>query len=529
MTETDNLSTPAKITKGAVIIGLFSICSRLLGLFRDRLLAANFGAGDTLDAYYAAFKIPDFVFNILVLGGLASAFIPVFIELKNRKGMSEAWQVVNIIFNILFIVLSVCAVVAIIFANDLVPLIAPGFNGEKLALTVQLTRIMMLAVIFFGISNVFSVVLNSFKRFLVYSLAPVLYNVGIIGGIIFLVPWLGLNGLAIGVLAGSVMHMLIQLPSVWQLGWRWSLCLQIFNQSVRKIVRLILPRTFGLAVHSFNQIVISIFASTLAGGSLAAFTLALNLQTFPINVFGVSLAIAAFPLFSEAWSNNKPENLIDHLSISIRKVLFFTIPISILFLLLRAQIVRVVLGSGIFSWDDTIRTAQVFGLLALSLVAESLLPLVARAFYALQDTKTPVLVSTVSLVINIILSWLLIKPFGLTGLAFAYVVAGVINFSLLIILLGDRLGDLKSKYIIATVFKIIQAAIPAGLVTYALLQLVAPLVNMHTFVGIFIQGLVSGCGGIICYIVLANYLKLEEVKFFNNLLSTLWLKLKVWI
>ncbi len=524
-----DLSIPVKITKGAVIIALFSICSRILGLLRDRLLAANFGAGDTLDAYYAAFKIPDFIFNILVLGGLASAFIPVFIELKNRQGTNEAWRIANTVFNALFLMLCFWAILGIIFAKDLVPLIAPGFTEGKLDLTVQLTRTMMLAIIFFGISNVFSVILNSFKRFLVYSLAPVLYNLGIIGGIIFLVPAWGTQGLAVGVLLGSILHMLVQLPSVWQLGWRWHLHLRIFDESVKKIIRLMLPRTFGLAVHSFNQIVISIFASTLAAGSLASFTLALNLQTFPINVFGVSLAIAAFPIFSEAWSNNKPEYLINHLSSSIRKVLFFVIPISILFLLLRAQIVRVVLGTGVFNWDDTIRTAQVFGLLALSLIAESLLPLVARAFYALQDTKTPVLVSTLALILNIILSWLLIKPFGLIGLALAYVITAVVNFSLLIVLLGERLGNLQSEQIIKAALRIITAAVPAGLVTYASLQLMAPLVDMRTFFGIFLQGLVSGCGGIICYLVLAYYLKLEEVKFFTNILRSLWLKLKLWI
>lgn len=523
MSETNNLKTT--VTTGAIIIGLLSIGSRILGLLRDRLLASNFGAGDTLDAYYAAFKIPDFVFNILVLGGLASAFIPVFIEWKAQKGEAEAWNVASSVFNALVIMLAGLSVMAIIWANQIVPLVAPGFSGEKLDLTIRLTRLMMLAVVFFGASNVVSGILQSYRRFVAYGLAPVLYNFGIIVGIIFFVPVWGSLGLGAGVLLGSLLHLAIQLPSVLKAGWRWRPVLNLRHLAVRKIGRLILPRTFGLAVHSFNQIVLTIFASTLVAGSLSSFTLALNLQSFPINVFGVSLAIAAFPIFSEAWANNKPEELIGHLSYSIRRVLFFVIPLSIAFLILRAQIVRVVLGAGEFDWADTIGTAQVLGFLALSMVAESLLPLVARAFYALQDTKTPVIVSTAALVVNIILSLIFIRPFGLVGLALAYVVAGLLNFSVLIFILGERLGSLQSASVVTTTFKIVLAAVPAGLIMYGALQVLAPVVNMNTFAGIFTQGAVAGLAGAAVYALLAHALKLPEAVYVVKWFKFAWAKL----
>jgi len=524
MSENNNLRTV--VTTGAIIIGLLSILSRVIGLLRDRLLASSFGAGDTLDAYYAAFKIPDFVFNILVLGGLASAFIPVFIEWRTRKGENEAWLVTSTVFNSLILLLGGLAVLGIIFANNLVPLVAPGFSGEKLALTISLSRVMMLAVVFFGASNVISGVLQSYRRFVAYGLAPVMYNLGIILGILFFVPQWGYIGLGIGVLVGSVLHLAIQLPSVIKLGWVWRLNFNIFNEAVRKIIRLILPRTFGLAVHSFNQIVLTIFASTLIAGSLSSFTLALNLQSFPINVFGLSLAIAAFPIFSQAWVNNKADDLIEHLSYSMRRVLFFVIPLSITFLILRAQIVRVILGAGQFDWTDTINTAQVLGFLALSMIAESLLPLVARAFYALQDTKTPVIVSVVALVVNIVLSVVLIRPFGLIGLALAYVVAGLINFSVLIFILGERLGSLQSAKIVSTTLKIMLAAIPAGLIMYGALQVLAPVVNMDTFMGVFIQGVGAGLAGVITYAFLAHALNLPEMLYAVNWLKLAWQKLR---
>ena len=218
--------------------------------------------------------------------------------------------------------------------------------------------------------------------------------------------------------------------------------------------------------------------------------------------------------------------MIEHLSYSMRRVLFFVIPLSITFLILRAQIVRVILGAGQFDWTDTINTAQVLGFLALSMIAESLLPLVARAFYALQDTKTPVIVSVVALVVNIVLSVVLIRPFGLIGLALAYVVAGLINFSVLIFILGERLGSLQSAKIVSTTLKIMLAAIPAGLIMYGALQVLAPVVNMDTFMGVFIQGVGAGLAGVITYAFLAHALNLPEMLYAVNWLKLAWQKLR---
>ncbi|MGC9049219.1 MAG: lipid II flippase MurJ, partial [Patescibacteria group bacterium] len=231
---------------GAVIIAIFSILSRLVGLLRDRLLTSKFGAGEILDAYYAAFRLPDLVFNTLVLGALSSAFIPIFLEVWS-KNKDEAWRVANSVLNILFTVIFFFAVVFSIFAPLFINLIVPGFRAEMKNLTIQLTRIILIGILFFTLSNVASGILNSFRRFFAYSLAPVMYNLGIIAGILFLVPWWGPIGLAWGVVFGSLLHYLVQLPSLYQTGYRWQGVFNYFHPAVKKIGLLMLPRCFGLA------------------------------------------------------------------------------------------------------------------------------------------------------------------------------------------------------------------------------------------------------------------------------------------
>ncbi|MFZ5391163.1 MAG: murein biosynthesis integral membrane protein MurJ, partial [Patescibacteria group bacterium] len=403
-------------------------------------------------------------------------------------------------------------------ANQILPIIAPGFSPDTLALAVKLTRPMLLAIAVFGASNLMGSVLQAERRFTAYALAPVLYNLGLIIGIVLLVPLIGLQGLAWGVVLGSVLHLLVQLPAVLKIGWVWQWSLNLTDKYVRQVFKLLLPRTLGLAATSLNDIITAAFISHLAAGSLAAFALAVNLHSFPINVFGVSLAIAVFPLFSQAFSTSRHDDFRQQFILSARRILFYILPAAVLLLVLRAQIVRVILGSGSFDWTDTIRTAQMLGFLALALVSDSLIPLLARAFYALPDTKTPVIASLLSLVVNLILL-ITLKPLGLTGIGLAYVAASLTNLTLLLWLLGRRLGSLGSSSIIAGLKPMLSAAFLAGSVAYLVLQLMAPLVDMRTFMGIFSQGLAAGLSGLIVYVTLVYIWQLEETVF----LKQIWL------
>lgn len=393
-------TTTHSIIGAAVILGAASFASRLIGILRDHIFANLFGAGDVMDAYYAAFRVPDFIYNLLIVGALSAGFIPVFTKLLT-KDKDEAWRATNSIINLLFLALVILCGILFIFTPEITPRIVPGFDAEKIKLTAALTRVMLLSPIILGLSSIAGSVLQSFKNFLVFSLTPIMYNVGIIIGALFFVPAWGTIGLAYGVILGALLHLIIQLPSLFRLGYKYQNVWQWKNPAVREIALLMIPRTLGLAVGQINLIVITVLASTLSAGSVAVFNLANNLQYFPIGIIGVSFAIAAFPTLSQLSAENKKEEMIASLSHTIRQILFFIVPLTIIFLLLRAQIVRVILGSGQFDWNDTIATADTLAFFSFSLFAQSLIFLLARGFYALHNTWTPLWIGIVSAIVNV--------------------------------------------------------------------------------------------------------------------------------
>ena len=500
------------VTGGAIVIAGFSLLSRVLGLLRDRLLFSTFGAGDVLDTYYAAFRLPDLIFNTLVLGALSSAFIPVFLEYWH-KDKKEAWNIANAVLNIMLIMLVALGIVAFIFTPELVSVIAPGFDLHKRLATAELTRIMLIGIIFLGLSNIATSILNAFKRFTAFAVAPVFYNLGIILGILVLVPRFGAEGLAWGVVLGAFLHFLVQIPTVARLGFKYTLCLRLTHKGVRKIGKLIVPRTFGLAINQIIQVVDTAIGSFLPIGSVAIFNAANNLQLVPIGIFAIPIALAYFPVFTEAYVKKDIPGLVASLSISMRRILFVAIPSSIFIILLRAHLVRLVLGAGQFDWEATILTARTLSFFALSLFAQSLIPLIARVFYALQDTKTPVIISVLSLALNIFVSLKLIGVMGVAGLGLGFSIASIVNVLFLWLLLRNRLGDLDDTRVFTSIMQITLISIVAGWVLYAVLYAVAPHVDTQTAIGLLIQAAVAGCAGLAVYLGLARFIGLEEIRF----------------
>jgi putative peptidoglycan lipid II flippase len=410
------------VAAAAFIISLAGVASRLLGLLRDRILAGQFGAGDTLDAYYAAFRIPDLIYNLMIVGALSAAFIPVFTELVAEKKEDEAWELSSGILSLQILITGLVSFFLVVFAPQLMRLVTPGYVGEKMDLTVTLTRIMFLSPFLLGISGILGGALVSFKKFLIYSLAPIFYNAGIIVGALFFIKPLGPAGLAWGVVLGALMHLLVQYPAVKFSGFHFrpAFFSAWKNKNVRKVLRLMVPRTLTIAVSQINFTIITIFASTLATGSLAVFNFANNIQSAPLGLFGVSFAIAVFPTLSAHGAKKEYDKFIVAFSRTFRQILFFVIPISVFLFVLRAQVVRVLLGTGKFNWDNTILTFEVLSLMAASLFAQALLPLFTRAFYALQNTKTPLYIAIVSEAVNILTVFLLIGRYGVFGLAVAF-------------------------------------------------------------------------------------------------------------
>lgn len=514
------------ITGAAIILAVASFAARILGMARDRALAHYFGAGGIMDVYVASFKIPDLIFNLLILGALSVGFIPVLTKLYHHKKLgvlqdndhNEAWLLVNNVINILGLALIIASAILMILTPWLMAFIAPGFSGEKLALTIKMTRIIFLSPILLGLSAVVGSVLQTTKNFLVYSLSPIFYNLGIIFGIIFLVPILGFLGLACGVILGALLHLLIQLPAFFNTGYRYHWHWNWRDEHLKSILKLMAPRTLSVAVVHFNMLFITALATFMAAGTLAVFNYAYDLQSFPVGIAGISFAVAAFPTLSLLAGQNKTEEIIKNLSSTIRQILFFIIPLSVVFLLLRAQIVRVILGSGNFDWTSTVRTADTLAFFSLSLFAQALTPLLARAFFALGDTKTPVIAALITAAFNITASWFFTGPAGLgwdaEGLAVAYSLTTLLNLALLWVLLRHRLGSLDEGRIVPALFKISIAAIGLGLTIQLSKNLIAPLVNMQTFFGVATQGAGAIFAGGLIYIAIGLGLKSHEMKIF---------------
>ncbi len=505
----------ASVGSAALLIAFAGIASRFLGLVRDRVLASHFGAGDVLDAYYTAFRLPDLIYGFLVLGALSAAFVPVFTELMSHEKKEEAWKLTSGVLHTTLLSLTCFSILGIIFAPGLTAFLAPGFSPEKQLLTTQLTRIMLLSPIFLSVSAVFGGVLVSFKQFAAYSFAPVFYNVGIIFGALFLTTPIGPMGLAWGVVVGSFFHMMVQYPTLRRAGFRYqgAFFSAWKDVQVRRVLKLMIPRSLGMAVNQVSLLVMTVFASTLVSGSLTSFTLANNIQSVPLGLFGIAFSLAAFPALSLFAAKKNDKDFFSIFAETAKRILFFVVPLSIFMIIFRAQCVRVILGSGHFDWQDTITTFEVLKFLAISLFAQSLIPLFARAFFALQNTKTPLYVALVSEGVHIVLIPILLPHYAIQGLAIAFSISSILNFSLLYYFLRRELSFWDNTVILLPVGKILLASLLAGLVAQISKSLFALTTNeLDTFLEVFLQlvsGLVIGGGA---FILFSYWFKIEELE-----------------
>lgn len=390
------------ITASALILVAASLVSRLLGLLRDRILASNFGASQNLDVYFAAFRVPDFIYNILIAGGIVVAFLPLFSEYFS-KDEKESWDFANNVLNVFLFFLVLISLLAGIFAPVLIKLITPGFNPQQLSLTVFLTRILFLSPIFLGLSSIFSGILQYSNRFLIYSLAPILYNLGIIFGIVFFAPSFGILGVIFGVILGAFLHMAIQILPCRHLGFSYKPILNLKDPKIKKVFYLMLPRTFGVAAPQINLMVVTAIASGLPAGSLSIFTFSNNLQQFPLGLLGIPFAIAAFPILSKAFASQNKEDFVLKFWATFLKIAYLAIPVSFLIFILRNQIISIILKTGKFAENSAVLASASLGLFALSIFASCLIPLIFRAFFALKDTKTPTIIAIFAMILNVIL------------------------------------------------------------------------------------------------------------------------------
>lgn len=501
------------IARATILIAVFSIASKLLGVVRQAVFTNNFGLGEELDIYVAAFRIPDLLFNLLIMGTLSVAFIPVFVEYLSRNKKKEALEIASSVFNLTVLIMAFFAIVIFLASPVLVQLIAPGFSLEAKAKTLQMTRILLLSPLFFSLSSVLGSILQSHNKFLLAAVAPLFYNLSIIFGAIFLYPRLGITGLAWGVVLGAFLHLMIQFPSSIKLGLRPFRNLNLQHPGIRKIGKLFLPRVFGVDLGQISLLIASVFISFATAGSLSAFYFAYDLETVPIGVFAVSFAITVFPSLSEFASKNDMVGFKKVFAETCVQILYFIIPISVLMLIMRAQIARLIWGFGQgtrFDFQDTRLAASVLGFFVISLFAQSLIPILARSFFALQNTFLPMIVGLVSSGINILLVVALRGKVSAPNLALAFSIAVIFNMLTLFVLLRRKLGDLHDDFLFLRSIKISIASIIMAVIAFATMHAVAPFVDMQTYLGILIQTIIATSISIIGYLGIGLLIGLPE-------------------
>ncbi|MFH1643385.1 MAG: murein biosynthesis integral membrane protein MurJ, partial [Patescibacteria group bacterium] len=431
----------------ALILSFSTLLSRFLGVLRDWLLADKFGAGELLDIYFTAFRIPDFVYNILIAGGVVVAFLPIFSEYYARD-KEKAFKFASNLINIFFVSLSFISLILFFISPELIKFIAPGFSLEAQTQCVILTRVMLLSPILLGLSSVFSGMLQYFNKFLIFSFCPLFYNLGIILGIFLLSPKFGILGVCFGVVLGAFLHLIIQVPSAMESGFKFSFGIDFKAEGLKDVFRLMIPRIFGIASQQINLIVIGAIASTLVEGSVSIFNFSNNLRYLPIGIIGVSFAVSAFPKFTQLEAEKKRKEFLKSFWSVFNKILYLVLPASLLIFIFKDLIVDIVLTHGQFSNSSSVLTSASLGLFCLSIPASALISLLLRGFFALKDTKTPTAIAFFMVILNIALSfWFVSNPPSIIyyfvlremkgvevlGLPLAFSVSSIFQFCLLLI------------------------------------------------------------------------------------------------
>lgn len=532
------------VAAAAVLLGGASLVSRLVGIWRDRLLSGTFGAGPELDAYYAAFRIPDLIFVSVASLVSISVLVPFFIE-KLREGEEEGKRFIDATFSVFFVVIIAVCFVVFFAMPTLIPLVLPGFASDPLLSDlIGLARILLLSPLLLGISNFLASITQIYNRFLIYAVSPLLYNLGIIAGIWFFYPALGIAGLGWGVVLGALLHVGIQVPfirsqrlfPVFRLPLRWAL--------VKRVVLISLPRTLTLSANQIATFFLVALASLLSAGSIAVFNFSWNLQSVPLSIIAVSYASAVFPALSRLAAEGKTREFIVEMALCARHIIFWSLPAMALFVVLRAQIVRTILGAGNFDWSDTRLTAAALAIFVLSVVPQSLLLLFIRGYYALGRTTRPLIINVISSVCIVLLGYGLLyfasatpvfryfveslfKVENLSGssvllLALAYTIGTAVNAVWHFAAFQFEFPDFKAP-VVKTFFESFSASVIMGYASYLFLDVFDNIFNLSTLPGIFLQGFCSGLLGIAIGVLVLRLMKSEE-------LSEVWRTLhrKIW-
>lgn len=517
--------------QAAYVLALFAFASQLLALVRDRALAHTFGAGAELDLYYAAFRIPDVMF--VVFSSMLSVYvlIPFVARLQSKKNDDAAAQLLGQMFSFFLITYSMLAVTLFITAPTVLGWLFPSLTAESADTLTILFRVLLIQPFLLGLSSLFGVITQLRQRFIIYAVSPILYNLGIILGIYVLYPILGLPGLVWGVIVGAVAHAGVQLPLVLKSPLRFRPQLPDWQQ-FREIIAVAFPRAITLSLNQLVLLVLTVIAAGMTVGSVSVFQFAWNLQSVPLTIIGVSYSVAAFPVLAKLLASEEFEKFKTHIKTAFRHIIFWSIPVIVLVIILRAHLVRVLLGSGNFSWDDTRLTAAILAIFMVALLAQALNLLTIRAFYAHGNTRTPLLVAVIGSAVTLSITWFIythlyslpiIKStleswLRLTDVPGSEVVVLAVGFSIGVTIQALLMVWLLQRNFVGicynlwpTIRNALIAATSGGTATYLTLQFIVSGINQNTFMGIFLQGSLAAAAGI--FTIYLAYRHLDSPEF----------------
>jgi putative peptidoglycan lipid II flippase len=496
------------VASAAALIAFCSILSRIVGLVRDRVLIGVLGVGDVLDVYTSAGRVPDAMLQLLVVGALSAAFIPIFVE-HFAQDRQRAWDYTNTILHLGLGVFGVCSLLGIWLAPLIAPYIAQGFPPEKLDTMVVFMRILFIGQIFFAASMVFGSVLQGARKFLVYVLAPIANNIGIMVGALVFVPVMGSVGLAWGAVLGAFCHFALQAMGVLLLGYRYRPRV-LFSADVRQTIVTFLPRTIGLAVSQIDATILVFVASTLGIGSVTLAQYAYNINFFPVGMIGVSYAIAVYPLFCELSSAGDVKKLRAAFTSAIRYVLFLSVPVTIVCLLLRAQAVRLILGTENFSWEHTVVVADTLAWFAMSFFTQNIVFVTVRVFFAMRKVWLTTAAAGVSVLVNALGALVFSRCFGIPGLAMGFSLASLAQCSFLLGLLRHYLGPLGGRGIAFVMGKMMLAGVVMTITMQAAKILCVHIIPLTSFMGVFFQTSIASVCGVGAFLGCTLWLRVPE-------------------
>lgn len=511
----------SSILTGASILMISVFAAKFLGLIKDRLLSHNFSSSETT-IFFAAFRIPDILFNLLIFGTLSVAFIPLFTEYLHKKGENDGFKFASNILNISLLSYVVLAIICSVFIAPLNSIVAPGIIGQQKEITDYLTKIIFLGQALLILGTFFMGMAHSYQRFIIPALAPLFYNIGIILGIIFFSSTLHIVAPALGVVIGAALHVLIQLPFIISLGFRYKLSLDIFNSGVKELLHMMSFRNISLVVEHISETIAFALSTLISSSAPTLYTFAQHLYVVPIGLFGATIAQAALPVLSR---EKAQEDLISFkitLLTTIHQILFLTLPAAAMLIVLKIPIVRLAFGASQFNWEDTVLTGNTVAWFSVGLVAQSVSLILVRGFYALKDTRSPVIISVITVAINIVLSYLLviILKKDVSSLGIAYAVAGNVSGISLLLLLGKKIGGFSFKNLFLPAFKMLVAALIAGMVLYIIIQSLDKLVFDTTrVVGLILLTGTACFFGLSIYLLIVWLLEVRELNTYVDLIK----------